>query len=57
MKRLSAIRTTPAIAAAVIGLLIGGGGYAIAAGGGATRQCLRAQGQRQSLRQGKVPTR
>jgi hypothetical protein len=36
MKRLSAIWTTPAIAAAIVGLLIGGGGYAIAAGGGAT---------------------
>ena len=36
MKRLSAIRTTPAIVAAIIGLLIAGGGYAIAAGGGAT---------------------
>jgi hypothetical protein len=36
MKRLSAIRTMPAIAAGIAGLLIGGGGYAIAAGGGAT---------------------
>jgi hypothetical protein len=34
MKRLSAIRATPAIAAGIVGLLIGGGGYAIAAGGG-----------------------
>jgi len=34
MKRLSAIRATPAIVAGIVGLLIGGGGYAIAAGGG-----------------------
>jgi hypothetical protein len=34
MKRISAIRATPAIAAGIVGLLIGGGGYAIAAGGG-----------------------
>jgi hypothetical protein len=34
MKRFSAIRATPAIAAGIVGLLIGGGGYAIAAGGG-----------------------
>jgi hypothetical protein len=36
MKRISAIRATPAIAAGLVGLLIGGGGYAIAAGGGGT---------------------
>src|ERR1019366_7819537 len=36
MKRISAIRATPAIAAGIVGLLIGGGGYAIAAGGGGT---------------------
>jgi hypothetical protein len=36
MKRLSAIRATPAIAALIVGLLIGGGGYALAAGGGGT---------------------
>jgi hypothetical protein len=36
MKRLSAIRATPAIAAGIVGLLIGGGGYAIAADGGGT---------------------
>ena len=34
MKRIPAIRATPAIAAGIVGLLIGGGGYAIAAGGG-----------------------
>jgi hypothetical protein len=34
MKRISVIRTTPAIAALIVGVLIGGGGYAIAAGGG-----------------------
>jgi hypothetical protein len=34
MKRISSIRATPAIAAGIVGLLIGGGGYAIAAGGG-----------------------
>ena len=34
MKRISAIRATPAIAAGIVGLLIGGGGYAIASGGG-----------------------
>lgn len=36
MKRIFAIRATPAIAAGIVGLLIGGGGYAIAAGGGGT---------------------
>jgi len=36
MKRLLAIRATPAIAAGIVGLLIGGGGYAIAAAGGST---------------------
>jgi hypothetical protein len=36
MKRISGIRATPAIAAGIVGLLIGGGGYAIAAGGGGT---------------------
>jgi len=36
MKRISAFRATPAIAAGIAGLLIGGGGYAIAAGGGGT---------------------
>jgi hypothetical protein len=36
MKRLSAIRVTPAIATCIVGVLIGGGGYAIAAGGGGT---------------------
>lgn len=46
MKRVSAIRATPAIAAVMVGLLIGGGGYAIAAGGGATiKACVhRANG-------------
>jgi hypothetical protein len=34
MKRISAFRVTPAIAAGIAGVLIGGGGYAIAAGGG-----------------------
>ena len=36
MKRISAVRATPVIAAGIVGLLIGGGGYAIAAGGGGT---------------------
>lgn len=36
MNRLMAIRTTPAIAAGIVGLLIGGGGYALAAGGPGT---------------------
>jgi len=41
MKRISAIRATPAIAAGIAGLLIGGGGYAIAAGGGgAVKACV-----------------
>jgi hypothetical protein len=42
MKRISAIRATPAIAAGIVGLLIGGGGYAIAAGGGggAVKACV-----------------
>ena len=34
MKRITTIRATPAVAAGIVGLLIGGGGYAIAAGGG-----------------------
>jgi hypothetical protein len=33
MKRISAIRVAPVIVAGIVGLLIGGGGYAIAAGG------------------------
>jgi len=36
MKRISAIRITPVIAAGIVGLLIGGGGYALAAGSGGT---------------------
>jgi hypothetical protein len=36
MKRISGIRLTPVIAAGIVGLLIGGGGYAIAASGGGT---------------------
>jgi hypothetical protein len=41
MKRISAIRATPAIAAGIVGLLIGGGGYAIAAaGGGQVNACV-----------------
>ena len=34
MKRILSVRATPAIVAGIVGLLIGGGGYAIAAGGG-----------------------
>jgi hypothetical protein len=40
MKRISANRATPAIAAGIVGLLIGGGGYAIAAGGGNVNACV-----------------
>ena len=42
MKRISAIRASPAIAAGIVGLLLGGGGYAVAAGGGggAVKACV-----------------
>lgn len=41
MKRISTIRATPAIAAGIVGLLIGGGSYAIAAGsGGKVNACV-----------------
>jgi hypothetical protein len=36
MKGISGMRDTPLIDAGILGLLIGGGGYAIAAGGGGT---------------------
>jgi hypothetical protein len=36
MKRVSGIRAMPVVAAGIVGLLIGGGGYAIAASGGGT---------------------
>jgi hypothetical protein len=42
MKRISAFRATPVIAAGIVGLLIGGGGYAIAAGGGTVNACVHS---------------
>jgi hypothetical protein len=42
MKRISGIRNTPLIDAGIVGLLIGGGGYAIAAGGGTVNACVHS---------------
>jgi hypothetical protein len=42
MKGISGIRDTPVIDAGIVGLLIGGGGYAIAAGGGTVNACLHS---------------
>jgi hypothetical protein len=42
MKGTSGIRGTPVIDAGILGLLIGGGGYAIAAGGGTLNACVHS---------------
>jgi hypothetical protein len=42
MKRISRIRDTPVIDGGIVGLLIGGGGYGIAAGGGTVNACVHS---------------